>query len=332
MARVTIYQVAKEAGVSTATVSRALQSSRLLSPDVVERVTTVANTLGYARRAIRRPRERAILNLRLVLPVPPEPERRLFYDFAELAEGLQSGLAPCAVSLVCELNVPGYNPFPHKKGGDVDGFVFAFHQPDARVQRLLRKHGKPFVVLNRSGDPARCVAVDHAAGFAALVKHLGQSKSLLQPVFVGLEGLGEIQDDRLAAFIAACAAQNVAFEPARDTHFLPNLTTPDPALFRRWQAAGCNALVAVNDLVGATLLADLAQAGLSVPKHFAVTGFDDSPVRRLTRPLLTTVSMPVRELGAEAGRRLFAEIVEKTPLAPAKALAGTLLIGGSTGG
>jgi LacI family transcriptional regulator len=61
-----------------------------------------------------------------------------------------------------------------------------------------------------------------------------------------------------------------------------------------------------------------------------VTGFDDSPVRRLTRPPLTTVSLPVRELGAEAGRRLFAEIVEKAGPKPAPALMGRLLVGGSS--
>lgn len=330
MARVTIYQLAEETGVSPATVSRALRGSRMVSAEVTERVLAAAKKLGHRPRAIRRPSERAILNLRLVLPVPPEPERRLFYDFAELVEGLQSGLAPCAVSLVCDLNTPGYEPFPHKKGGDVDGFVFAFHQPDDRVRRILAKHGKPYVVLNRSGDPARCVAVDHEAAFAALVAHLSGRGRPLRPVFVGLAGLGEIQDDRLSAFTIECFKAEVDFMFGRDMHLLPNLTTPTPALFKGWQAAGRNALVAVNDLVGATLLADLAQAGFSVPKHFAVTGFDDSPVRRLTRPLLTTVSMPVRELGAEAGRRLFAEIVEKAVPKPAPALAGTLLVGGSS--
>jgi LacI family transcriptional regulator len=70
--------------------------------------------------------------------------------------------------------------------------------------------------------------------------------------------------------------------------------------------------------------------GHEVPEEIAITGFDDSPLRRLSRPLLTTFSLPVRELARAAGSRLAAEILDREPVRPSALLRGSLLQGGTT--
>src|SRR5262245_24688408 len=119
----TIDDIARELGISSATVSRALNGSRLVGPEIRKSVATVAKRLGYEKRSIRRHRGRAILSVKLVLPRHAEPERALFYDFVALIEGLRRGFTQCGLNLLCEVNSPDFDPYPHKKGGDIDAFI-----------------------------------------------------------------------------------------------------------------------------------------------------------------------------------------------------------------
>src|SRR5690606_39233520 len=89
-------------------------------------------------------------------------------------------------------------------------------------------------------------------------------------------------------------------------------------------------LFCINDIVGSVVLAELSRLKVAVPETCQVTGFDDSPLRRITRPLLTTVAMPVHELARRAGARLAAEVIEGTTSLPLERLRGSLLAGRST--
>jgi len=326
---VTIHTIASKAGVSTSTVSRALQGSRLVEPQRRARIQSLARALGYRKRTIRRSAERAILNIRVVLPRCAEPERQLFYDFSELAEGLYEGLAPSAVQLVCELDSPEYEPFPHKKGGDTDAFVFAFNEPSAKSIAAIRRAGIPHIILNRWIPGLPCLGVDHLQGYRDLIDHLAMTCDDLRPAFIALQGIEEIQSERLDAMATACREAGITFSPERDVHLFAS-----PAALRadalRPLPGRYNAMVAVNDLMACLLLQELLALGVDVPNQVAITGFDDSPLRRTTRPLLTTISMPVRSLACEAASRLRAEILDKSQPHPSTRLPGRLLAGGTT--
>ena len=95
----TIYDVADVAGVSPATVSRVMNGSRLIEEESRGKVLRAARKVGYEAKRVRRQRERAILNVKLVLPRHESGLKRLFYDFSELADGLRAGLAPCELRL-----------------------------------------------------------------------------------------------------------------------------------------------------------------------------------------------------------------------------------------
>lgn len=324
----TIYDIARDTGLSAATVSRALQGSRLIGDEVRARVEASASALGYVARSVRRPRSRAILHVRLVLPKPANPARSLFYDVTELIEGLRAGFGKSSINLVCDLARPGFDPFPNKKGGDTDAFVFAFHRPDDAVVSRLREAQVPFVILNRSIAGLPCLGLDQSDGMRALLGHLRSGNPGLRPVFVSVERLGEIHDERSRAFLEAADAMAIGL-PAPATRVFPNLDAIDSRAVAEL-AAGANALVAVNDIIGMLVLEEVRGLGRRVPDEIAVTGFDDSPLRRLSRPLLTTFSLPVRDLAQAAGRRLASEILDREPVRPSALLRGKLLQGGTT--
>lgn len=324
----TITDIASALGISTATVSRALNQSRLVTPELAARINETANKLGYKKRTIRRHRGRAILNIKLVLPLHQEPERALFYDFASLVEGIQSGFKLCGINLLCETASPKFEPYPHKKGGDLNGFIFAFNRPSPSTLKQLREVGTPYVILNRAIEGLPCVGSENAAGMALIATHLKSVRPDLKPAYLSLTGLGQINEERLEGFAAACEKQGTPFNNESDVHYFEGISSITSGEISAL-AEKYNTLVCANDIIGTVVLSELDRLGINVPSQVSVTGFDNSLVRGLSRPLLTTVSMPVGELARAAASRLEAQIIENQPAAESIRVAGTLIIGES---
>jgi LacI family transcriptional regulator len=316
--------------ISTATVSRALNQSRLVDATLITKIQQQAELMGYTKRNINKHRGRSILNIKLILPRHIEPERSLFYDFASLIEGIQSGFKQCGINLVCETNSKDYKPYPHKKGGDINGFIFAFHRPSEDTLKQVKKNKTPFVVLNRDIPGIPCLASENSLGMNEIISHLFKRRGKnLKPAFVTLDGLGQIHEERLIGVEAACNLQSIDFNPIKDTHSFPNIKGITNAkvlsLSKKY-----NALICINDILGTVVLSELDRLGIPVPKDISVTGFDDSPVRQLSRPLLTTVSMPILELAKAAATGLEQEIINHIPQKTIHRVAGTFIVGESS--
>lgn len=324
----TITDIARALDISTATVSRALNQSRLVRSDLAAKINQTAEDLGYKKRSIRRHRGRAILNIKLVLPRHREAERTLFYDFAALVDGIRSGFKLCGINLLCETQSPDFKPYPHKKGGDINGFIFAFNRPSPATLKQLREFETPFVILNRDIPGLPCVASENAMGMADLLDHLIASRPGLKPAFISLNGLGQIGEERLSGLASACLKNDIPFDPENDVlHFEDIASITSQRILPL--AQNYNTLLCANDIIGTVVLTELDRLGFSVPEQIAVTGFDDSPVRKLSRPVLTTVSMPVGELGRAAAARLESEIIEHREPAPLLRIKGRLIRGES---
>lgn len=325
----TITDIAEALGISPATVSRALNQSRIVSPELSEKVNETAKQLGYKKRSIRRHRGRAILNIKLVLPRHQEPERALFYDLAALIEGIRSGFKHCGINLLCETASPKFKPYPHKKGGDLDGFIFAFNRPTTSTLNELRTVGTPFVVLNREISGLPCVASENAKGIADIIEHLKQRRRDLKPAFVSLDGLGQIGEERLAGMVAACADHGLPFDATVDAfHFDGTSSITTDAV--RSIAEKYNALICANDIIGTVVVTEVDRLGIPIPAKVSVTGFDNSPLRKLSRPLLTTVSMPIGKLASTAASALESQIIEHKVPEEIVRISGSLMVGESS--
>jgi len=326
---VTIYDIAEKAGVSGSTVSRALNGSRLVSDPVRERIQSIAQDLGFEKRNVRRHRQRTILNIRLVLPHHDSPERGLFFDLSQLIDGLRKGFAPTAINILSDLGGPSFVPFPHKKGGDTDAFVFAFNVPSTQVLTTLMDRAIPFVILNRATPGLPCIACDHAGGMEELVEHITTKSRDLKPCLISIEDMGETFVERREGLVNALRKRKIKFTGEEDVFIFKNLTSITKEALAAI-AEKHDTFICINDIVASVVLAELGRLGISVPETCQVTGFDDSPLRRITRPLLTTVAMPVFELAKRAGERLTTEVIEGAASIPLERLRGSLLVGEST--
>ncbi len=321
----TIYDVAEKAGVSTSTVSRVLNGSSLIGPEVANKVKVAAGELGYQKRQVKRHVERAILNIKLVLPQHDAATKNLFYDFSELADGLREGLAPAKLNLLTDTLGRGFDPFPHKKGGDIDAFVFAFHRPSKRVLEEIQGRKIPYMIINRDVPKSPWVSADHAHGIELLMAYLVEKESPKKFCFIGYEGIDDVYTKRSEAYLKQVSRFGIDALPPQMV-----CSSPDRLKGEALQdllSKGVRTFLCVNDILAAVVIQQLRILGKSVPGEVRVTGFDNSPVREIVLPSLTTVSLPVQQLGKEAGKMINAAVIKHLEIPESLLLKGELLRG-----
>ena len=323
-------RIAEAAGVSKATVSRALAGSSLIGGPVVSHVKAVAQKMGYVRRNQRRHSERSILTIKLVLPPSTSRTANLFYSLFDLVDGLREGLSPSGTNIIVETAGRDYVPFPHKKGGEVDAFVFAFHRPPATVFEEIKEKGANCLVLNRVVRGVRQVVSDHCDAMRQVAEHLSSKGVAGNCCFVGYRGIEDVMRMRVQGFTEGCAANGISFDGKRDVW---TANSPEEIQRDKIKAAygqGVRIFVGVNDVAGSLLVQQLNGLGYKIPQNVLVTGCDNSPICDVTIPKLTTVDLSIRTLAMRAGRNLHAGIVNGVGSEQSILVRGELLIGETT--
>jgi LacI family transcriptional regulator len=325
--RVTVYDIAEALDLSPSTVSRSLNGSSLISPETRKRVMSVADGLGYRKRAVRRQRSRAILNIKLIIPGFSERYRSLFYDPADLVRGIREGAEEVRFNLLLDLNDDDLAFFDHKKGGDLDGVICAFSRPPAEILETLAERDVPVLTLHRQVEGGDYVDGDNRRGMYDLVQRLHERfGSGLQPAFLGFSRADEVSSARRLAVAAACGERGVGLleENCLEVDGIESVT---PELVQGLVDNGVNALLTYNDLIGAAALRAAQLAGIPVPKQLALTGFDNSPIRSLLPQPLDTINLPVYEFGVAAGQWIVARVIERSEEPVRQTIAGEYLAG-----
>jgi LacI family transcriptional regulator len=327
---VTVHDVARAAGVSISTVSRALSNPERVAAETLERVTRVAAELGYrpnqAASGLRMGRTHAV---GLLVPDLENPY------FATVTKAVQA-----------RARAEGYEVFVADSDEDpdveaeligalaarTDGLVVASPRSgDAELGAALA--GVTAVLANRelagtSGSTTPevpCVSVDDADGVAQVLGHLyalGHRK-----VGVAAGPSSSWSGSRRVAGLRAAAEQRGVelvelgnFQP----YFAGGTQAADYAL-----ASGVTAVVAFNDLMALGILDRLRHRGVDVPGELSVVGFDDVQLATLVSPALTTVHAPLARLGRRAVDLLLALLRGGT--SASSQLPVELTIRGSTG-
>lgn len=322
--RVTVYDLARELGLSAATVSRVLNNSVLVKDDTRRRILEGAERLGYVKRTIRRHSARTIPTVALFLPLAPETYRQLFYDPASLIQAITQAFLPARVNIVTA--VAGSGIGGARKLGGVDGCVFAFMRPDEELAASLRARDIPFVVINRTGLDFPFVSCDHGAGMATLLSRLRATGRVVRPFYLGLLPVAEVSRLRLAGLGAACATTGVAFGPG-DAREVTALSEIDAALIRAAMEKGKNALVCFNDIVAIAALNAARAAGVRVPQDLMITGFDNTPVMSISPVAIDTIDLEVDLLGKTAAQWLRDRILARAAEPIARLIAGRYVPG-----
>ncbi|MDE0825457.1 MAG: LacI family DNA-binding transcriptional regulator [Akkermansiaceae bacterium] len=308
--KVTMEEIAQKAGVSKATVSRALTGSSLIGDEARGKVEKVARGLGYVKKEVRRQGERGILTVKLVLPPKGGRTSQLFYSFTDLVSGLKAGLRPAEVNVLVDTGGSGYVPYPHKKGGEVDAFVFAFHRPTGRVLGELEEQGAAAMVLNRMVRGVRYVVSDHMDAMRQLARHLAERGVKGDCCFVGYEGIDDVMHARLAGFGEGCEEAGIAFDEVDDLWMAESPEEVRAKELKKLYDRGVRTFVGVNDVAGSMLVQQARELGLKVPGDVRVTGCDNAPMVGVTVPRLTTVDLSMFALAKVAGQSLYAEVID----------------------
>ncbi len=310
----TLEGVAALAGVSRATVSRVVNGSPRVGPDIRRDVEAAIEQLGYVpNRAARSLVTRRSESIGLVIT---EPTGRLFSDpfFPRALRGISLELTARDLQLVLLMpNTPAdvQRTGDYLSAGHVDGAVLVSLHGEDPLPSRLSEAGIPLVLVGRPprGISASYVDVDNRQGARSAVEHLIAGGRRVIATITGPTDM-PAGVDRLAGYREAIAEAALEADPRLEAKGDFTQAGGADAMTRLLQARpDIDAVFAASDLMAAGALSILASTGHRVPRDVAVVGYDDSPVATLTNPQLTSVHQPIEEMGREVGR-LLVEAVE----------------------
>ncbi len=309
----TLDEVARIAGVSRATASRAINGGTRVSATAQRAVDDAVRSLGY----VPNPAARSLVTRRTdsVAVIVPEPDERVFSDpfFAGTLRGVNRVLAERDIQLVLLLARPGASTertLRYLTNRHVDGALVTSHHRDDRLAEHLADIGLPCVFGGRpwtGGDRVAYVDVDNTAGEREATELL---------IARGCARIGTIAgpadmtaaEDRLAGWRQAMAAAGLPADAVEHGDFTERSgEAAARALMERHP--DLDGLVVASDLMAVGALRVLAELGRRNPDDIAVVGYDDLGVAERATPPLTTVRQPVDDM-AERATRLLLERVD----------------------
>jgi LacI family transcriptional regulator len=303
--RVNISDVAREAGVSSQTVSRALNNKGEISTETRKRVLEIVQRLGYRPNTLARGLvTQKTSTLGLVVPDIANP------FFSEVARGAEDAAHTAGYSLLLcnamedpEREMEALRALEAQR---VDGILLCSSRlADPKLTAMLGRL-PPVVLANRApaADGMRSVSIDDEFGARAAMRHLlrtgHQRVGLLAGPPASHSGIC-----RSAGYKAALTEAGVPIDTALIAPCAPNLEGGrEGAAELLCRRPDVDALLCYNDLVAVGALQAAAALGRRVPEDVAVVGFDDIPLAALVTPALTTLRSDRRALGAEIVRLL----------------------------
>jgi len=298
---VSIRSVAERSGVSIATVSRVLNSPNLVSAPTAKRVREAIDDLGYRPNLF----AKGLLTKR---------SRVIGVSLPDIHGEFYSALMWALDSRACEL---GYHLLVSSNAhrmNDRSGTGFALDLVDGMVIMLTERSAidldaigrlhSPVVVIgvDEPGLAVETITCDNTTGARRATEHLLSGTTADRCFFVGTHEGNIDSDQRCAAFVAALRA--AGHEPRAD-----QLAHGEFSFDWGWdwaremiQTGGLRdaAVFAANDEIAIGIASAARDAGLSIPEQLRLIGFDDSRLCSLLRPRLSSVRMPVADMGRAA--------------------------------
>jgi LacI family transcriptional regulator len=325
--KTTSHDIARAAGVSQSTVSRALRRDPRVDPATAARVLEVAERLGYspnlsARSLVtRRTKTIAVVVADITNPFYPQ-----------LVEALHEQLGRAGYRMIL------FNERTDARGdggievflasGGADGALFLSVTIDPGVSQMLSRSPVPTVLLNRDADGPRVdrVMADHRGG-AVMVADLLAGLGHKRIAMIAGPANTSTSRDREAGFGEQLKRHGLALDPSlrragefshqsgfQWTSELMSLDDPPTAIF------------CVNDVVGFGALDAARRLRIDVPKDLSIVGFDDIPMASWESFSLTTVRQPLTDMARDAARLLIARVERTTESRPSRIVFPTHLV------
>lgn len=305
----TIKHVAQAAGVSPSTVSRVLTGDVRISEPTRQRVQQAMNQLGYHPNAIARSLVRQSSRTiglvmsrpaRTAMAIPFYPE--IIGGIAEMATSagyhvllVSSDSREQEYSLALDL-------LRHRK---VEGIVhLASRVQDKLISALVGEHFPAVVIGRVPGMNIPCVNNDNVAAARMAVEHL-LGRGLARVAFVGGSPDLVVTCDRLEGYRQALKGYGIT---PQDEWVVFTESSVAAAMIAAGQlfegTVAPTGIFAMDDTIAAGILKAAHRRGLHVPRDLAVVGFNDDPIADFVEPALTTVRIPIFEMGRQAAGML----------------------------
>lgn len=297
----TIEDVAAAAGMSTASVSRALSGSRSVRPETLRRVIAAANELSYKVNPVASAmRGKVTRTVGMVVPDIVNP------FFPEVVKAVEYALHHSGMSLfLCDAN--GSPDVEAERlealvARSVDGVIISpVDSVRSRPAVAATSKRSPVVQVDRFVNAdTDIVSVDHNRGIELVLEHL-IAQGCATFAFVTTAERSSIAHERLRAYVRGVRS----IDRASANRVLPgdfSIAWGNEAATRLLDGYCPQAVVCANDLIAIGVLQTFRMRNIRVPEDVAVTGYDNSILAGVVEPGLTTVSQPLTTLGEEAVR------------------------------
>jgi LacI family transcriptional regulator len=325
---VTLADLAREAGTSPSTASRALSGRGYVSSDVRARLLAAAERLGYVANASARTlKQQTSRAVGVVVTVLADP----FY--AELASGVEETLRAADYQMVLisdnsdsAQEVAGARTFLAMRAA---GVILTPVGSDAAD--VLARHGIPVVEVDRQLAQVACdaVVIDNERAARAATEHL---------LALGHRRIGLLvaktnwtsDAGRLRGYRAALAAAGVRPESRLIAKIAFGAADTDERVAALVDE-GPTAIFAANNMLAERAWRLLRSRRLRLPRDVSLVGFDDVPWMEMVEPRITAVRQPTVDLGRRAASLLIARVADPTRRPHVERLEPTLVVRGSTG-
>lgn len=302
---ITIYDVAREAGVSMATVSRVVNGNPNVKPSTRKKVSDVIDRLNYRPNAV----ARGLASKKTTTVGVIIPDVTNLY-FSSLARGIDDIASMYNYNIILA-NSDG-NIEKEKKvlntvlAQQVDGVIFMGHELNEEVRREVDLTDTPVVLAGTIDDENELPSVlidfkEAAKDSTELLADHGHEKIAL----LGLDIDATKQERSLEGYQEALENNDLSYDES-----LVLRVTPDRSFLEEINIAslvmdsGASAAFVEDDRIAIILLNQLIEQGVNVPEDFEIISGNNSPVIDISRPKISTVTQPLYDLGAVAMRLL----------------------------
>jgi LacI family transcriptional regulator len=297
----TILDVARAAGVSTATVSRAMNGG-LVSPAARASVEAAVARLGYRPNTVAR--GLATGRTGVIGVIVPDVAGPLY---AQMARGIEDVTEPLGLQFFmltdnrsAELERRAITTLLERR---VDGLVLIGSRLERAALEALLGSGTAIVLVEREGAdvPFASISLDNEGGAYAATRYLVECGHRRIAHVTGLRAAGE---RRRAGYLRALADAGLEPGPLLEGDFSEDsgVAAAAPLLAQR----GVTAVFCANDRIALGLSSALIAAGVLLPDDLSLVGFDDLPFSAFLSPALTTVRQDARVMGRLAAQRVVA--------------------------
>lgn len=317
--KISIEDIARRAGVSHSTVSRALRDNPLISPKVREEIKQIAQEMSYVPNAIAQSLQTQRTNtIGVVVTSIADP------FFAEVVEGIEQIASSAGLSVLLsashrdvEQEIAAIDNFYRRR---VDGILVADSRISKQHAKQLAQIAVPTVLINSQTEEQtevfHSVAIDDCLGARLAVEHL-VSLGHTSIGYIGVGNRGRSNQQRLEGYrIALTKAglpQMTDWVAMSDEDYT---TTSDVAIGQQMLpklfTAGVTGIFCYNDMVAVGALLACQELGISVPRDLSLVGFDGIALAGYVTPPLTTVRQPMLEIGCHAAQMLLDLLQKKS--------------------